>query len=167
MLMIFNINIESFLEIEEENYQINEESEKGVEESEINIFDVNRNNNSPSLNDDDSERPTLSISVNGITSGSVENQLANEVINENTNNVHDLNDVISDAENLQNVHSDGSNNGNNVTINIPSIGNNNGKVIEIDTGHVDGEVFSDIQNMKTTILNYLPSLKWLFVVINK
>ena len=90
-----------------------------------------------------------------------------------------MTDLISDigSENDQSTNQgNGSSyeDGNtNVIINLPSFGGNNGQEDSYSEGEsfsnikeTDGNVTSSSQLVKSTILNYMPSLKWLFVFID-
>ena len=96
------------------------------------------------------------------------------------NNLTDvINDIFSEnnVENIQNtIQENGSSilDGNtNVIINLPSFGGNIGQEDSYSEGELfsnsletDDDVTSSSQVVKSTIINYMPSLKWLFVFID-
>ena len=58
-------------------------------------------------------------------------------------------------------------------INLPSLGGNNGQEDSYNEGEsfskvkdTDGNITSSSQLVKSTIINYMPSLKWLYVFID-
>ena len=93
------------------------------------------------------------------------------------NILHNLiNNILSENNLESSVHGTGPSvleGNNNVIINMPSFGDNNGQASQSEGGVfsncIDTSDFnstSSSQSIKTTILNYMPSLKWLFVFID-
>ena len=98
------------------------------------------------------------------------------------NNLQDVINNILSENNLESVgssdHGTGSSileGNNNVIINMPIFGANNGQASQseggefsnfIDSSEFNSNSTSSSQSIKTTILNYMPSLKWLFVFID-
>jgi len=173
---ILNENNNETHSVENLNEENNQEvqSQFGIAGEQLTSSEINNqknltgNINNQELNSQNNTQQT-STSSNG--SGETSSIIQNNLIDP-TNTVLNM----THQENAGNNYQEN----NNIVINIPNLGENHGESSLINISDINEGVFSNFlgnsessknvsssnPNFKTSILNYMPSLKWLFVFID-